>query len=659
MSDIKISEFPTITGAITGNELVPLVIANQNYKASLSQLGIPFSETTVAPGNYGNAAAVATFTVNSYGQLTTAQTLPIQIDTSALVSGSISVAQGGTGFSTYTDGQLLIGKTDGTLAQATLSAGTGIGISNGDGSITVTNTAPDQVVSLTGDGITTVTGTYPSFTITTTEQYSGTVTSVDVSGGTTGLTTTGGPINSSGTITLSGTLITPNGGTGISSYTAGDMLYYVSGDALSKLALGASTYIITSSGSAPQWTDPATITVGSATTATTATSATSATTATNLAGGSAGSIPYQTAAGTTAMLSSGTGVLIGGSTPSYTMTPSLTQVTVAADPTVALQVATKQYVDTLVSSGITYHAPVKYEVPDGTGNLNATYNNGTAGVGATLTNAGTLAAFAPDGPTAQVGDRILVYNQTNAFENGIYEVTTVGDGSTPWVLTRTTDADSYGLKDPNALGEGDAFFITSGNTGAGETYVCNTSGVITFGTTAINFAQISFTQVYSAGTGLTLTGTQFSLTAPVTAALGGTGYTGYTDGQILIGKTDGSLAKSTITAGSGISVTNGDGTITIAASGGGGTVTSVDVSGGTTGLTFSGGPVTTTGTITMAGTLGVGYGGTGITTTPPAGAVAYGNGAEYAFTAAGSAGQVLLSNGTAAPAFGGIDGGTF
>lgn len=190
----------------------------------------------------------------------------------------------------------------------------------------------------------------------------------------------------------------------------------------------------------------------------------------------------------------------------------LTSVTVTQNPVTALQLATKQYVDTLVSSGITYHTPVKYEVPNTTGNLNATYNNGTAGVGATLTNAGTLAAFAPDGPVASVGDRVLIYSQTNQFENGVYTVTVVGDGSTAWVLTRATDADTYALKSPNSLGEGDAFFITSGNTGAGETYVCNTVGTITFGTTAITFVQVSASQVYSAGTGLTLLGTQFSIT---------------------------------------------------------------------------------------------------------------------------------------------------
>jgi len=558
----------------------------------------------------------------------------------------------------------------------------------------------------------------------------GTVTSVNASGGTTGLTFSGGPITSAGTLTLSGTLGPVNGGTGISSYAVGDLLFANTTTQLDKLTVGATNFLLASNGTAPAYVDPATVTVGNATnavnatSATTATSATSATTATNVAGGAAGSIPYQTATSTTAMLAAGTGVLVGGSTPSYTMTPSLTQVTVAGNPSTDLQVATKQYVDGLVSSGITYHTPVKYEVPSATGNLNAIYNQPGGpgvGVGATLTNNGTKAAFAPDGPTAQVGDRILIYNQTNAFENGIYEVVTVGTpdpGGTNWVLRRTTDADTYGLKSPTSLGNGDAFFVTAGDTGAGETYVVNTVGTITFGSTAINFVQISDSTLYTAGNGLQLTsGTVFSLISPVvtsnggtgltsftangalyatsTSALttgtlpvasGGTGQTSYTNGQLLIGKTDGTLAKATLTGGTGISVTNGDGTVTVTNSApdqvvsitggtnisvtgtypnftvsatGGGTVTSVDVSGGTTGLTFSGGPVTGAGTITMAGTLAIANGGTNGTANPAAGAVAFGTGTAYGFTSVGTAGQVLVSNGASAPSFGGIDGGTF
>ncbi|NDF50415.1 MAG: hypothetical protein EB116_10085, partial [Betaproteobacteria bacterium] len=215
------------------------------------------------------------------------------------------------------------------------------------------------------------------------------------------------------------------------------------------------------------------------------------------------------------------GTTIGASTPSSGAFTSIatTTGTISTTPTNATDIANKSYVDTIAAQGITYHTPVKYEVPNTTGNLNATYNNGASGVGATLTNAGALAAFTPDGVVASVNDRILIYNQTNAAQNGIYTVTTVGSGSVAWVLTRATDANSYGLKSPTALGEGDAFFVTSGNTGAGETYVCNTSGTITFGTTAITFVQVSSAQIYSAGTGLSLSGTQFLISnTGVTAA---------------------------------------------------------------------------------------------------------------------------------------------
>jgi len=73
--------------------------------------------------------------------------------------------------------------------------------------------------------------------------------------------------------------------------------------------------------------------------------------------------------------------------------------------------------------------------------LTVTYANGVAGVGATLTNAGAQAAFAIDGYTANLNDRILIKNQASQFQNGIYSVTTLGSGVTNWVLTRTTDYD--------------------------------------------------------------------------------------------------------------------------------------------------------------------------------------------------------------------------
>jgi hypothetical protein len=150
---------------------------------------------------------------------------------------------------------------------------------------------------------------------------------------------------------------------------------------------------------------------------------------------------------------------------------------------------------------LTYGGAVLTGLTNGTPTLPSLIN---PGVGATLTNAGTQVALTIDGVLMTTSKRVLIYNQTNAYENGVYTVTTVGNGSTNWVLTRATDADTYAPSSADTLGQGDAFYVTDGDTGAGETYVVTTSGAIFFGITAINFAQISSAQVYNAGTGLNL-----------------------------------------------------------------------------------------------------------------------------------------------------------
>jgi hypothetical protein len=190
--------------------------------------------------------------------------------------------------------------------------------------------------------------------------------------------------------------------------------------------------------------------------------------------------------------------------------------TISTNAANATDITNKTYVDGLFSTGITYHAPVLVESPTA---LIATYNQpGGAGngVGATLTNSGANVALSIDGVSLSNTARVLVYQQSNAVHNGVYTVTNAGAPDAPgpgaaWVLTRATDADTYGVGDPNKLGQGDAFFVTSGNTGAGETYICNTVGTITFGTTNITFAQISSAQIYSAGTGLNLANLTFSI----------------------------------------------------------------------------------------------------------------------------------------------------
>jgi hypothetical protein len=205
-------------------------------------------------------------------------------------------------------------------------------------------------------------------------------------------------------------------------------------------------------------------------------------------------------------------------------TVTLTAGTISTNAANATDITNKAYVDGLVAAGIHFHEPVLVESPTA---LIATYNQpGGAGngVGATLTNSGSNVALVIDGVTLSNTARVLVYTQSNAVQNGVYTVTNPGAPDAPgpgaaWVLTRATDADTYVIDSPNGLSEGSTFFVQSGNTGAGETYTCNTTGTITFGTTNITFAQISSAQIYSAGTGLSLTNTTFSISnTAVTAA---------------------------------------------------------------------------------------------------------------------------------------------
>ena len=168
--------------------------------------------------------------------------------------------------------------------------------------------------------------------------------------------------------------------------------------------------------------------------------------------------------------------------------------TLNADPTSALHAATKQYVDNL-TGGINFHAPCHVAT---TGNLSATYLNGVAGVGATLT-ATSVGALSIDSHVPVLTDRVLVWQQTAGLENGIYVVTDTGSTTTPWILTRATDADN---SPAGELQNGDFTFIQQGITYGGFGFILNTTGAITVGVTAINYVQFNAAQVITAGYGL-------------------------------------------------------------------------------------------------------------------------------------------------------------
>jgi len=164
------------------------------------------------------------------------------------------------------------------------------------------------------------------------------------------------------------------------------------------------------------------------------------------------------------------------------------------DPSTALGAATKQYVDN-ISSGINFHFPVVVATDV---SLVATYDNGADGVGATLTGP-SVGVLMIDGETPAYLDRILVWQQADPIENGIYDLTTVGDSVTVYQLTRSSDADN---SPPGEIHYGDYTLVLSGDTNGGFGFICNTPGVINIGVTPISYIQFNSAQAVTAGYGL-------------------------------------------------------------------------------------------------------------------------------------------------------------
>ena len=171
-------------------------------------------------------------------------------------------------------------------------------------------------------------------------------------------------------------------------------------------------------------------------------------------------------------------------------------------PTQATDATTKAYVDS-VKQALDIKDSVRVAT---TANLSATYDNGTGGVGATLT-ADSNGAISVDGVTLSSGDRVLVKDQSTGTQNGIYSVTTVGDAGTAFVLTRVTDADS------SAEVTGGLFtFTEEGSTNGDAGFVLtNITGSATLGSDTLTFTQFSGAGQVTAGDGLAKTGNTLSV----------------------------------------------------------------------------------------------------------------------------------------------------
>ena len=283
---------------------------------------------------------------------------------------------------------------------------------------------------------------------------------------------------------------------------------------------------------------------------------------------------------------------------SQTIDFNANRLTDVGDPTQAQDAATKSYVDA-VKSGLDVKDSVK--VASAAALAASTYANGSSGVGATLT-ANANGALTIDGVSMSTNDRVLIKDQTDASHNGVYTVTNAGGASATFVLTRATDTDTAA-----EMTGGTFVFAEQGTANADNGFVFTHNGTPTIGTTDLTVSQFSGAGQITAGSALTKSGNTLNV--------------GVDDSSIEV-NSDALRVKA-----SGITNTMLAGSIDLTAK--------------------------------VTGILPIANGGTGASSlTANRMLMSNGTGA-ITVLAAGTAGQVMTSNGASAPAFGDVDGGTY
>jgi hypothetical protein len=542
--------YDTVGGAVTGG--TGITIANSDVGNTST---VSITNTAVTPGTYGSATSIPTFTVNQQGQLTAAG--------SASLATTLNIAgdTGTSAFALLTDTMTFVGGTgiDSIVTKVGAATSVTFNIDSTVATLTGTQTLTNKTLTsptLNGPTIGSAGATFNGST-------SGTITVLAAAvAGTNSLTlpaatdtlvgraTTDTLTNKSislGTNTLTGT--SAQLAAAITDETGSGALVFATSPTLVTPTLGVATATSINKVAITAPATGSTLTIADGKTLTVSNSLTftgTDTSSVNLSSG--GTVAYVAnklsvfASTTSAELAgvisdeTGSGALVFATSPTL-VTPTLgaalatsitatsgnmtvsaasgnnsvnlvptgtgtvdvanKRITSVAEPTQSSDAATKNYVDA-VKTGLDPKDSVRIAT---TANLNATYANGTSGVGATLTNSGTQAAFTVDSIVGVAGDRVLVKDQTTALQNGLYTITTVGTASTNWVLTRTVDADQNSELTPGAF-----TFVEEGTVNGQNGYVCTNTGTITVGTSPITWVQFSGAGQIIAGDGLTKTG---------------------------------------------------------------------------------------------------------------------------------------------------------
>ena len=315
-------------------------------------------------------------------------------------------------------------------------------------------------------------------------------------------------------------------------------------------------------------------------------------------------------------------------------------------PTAAGDAASKSYVDA-TASGLSLknscQAATASALPSNV------YNNGSSGVGATLTMVST-GVVTIDGYTPVLNDRVLVKNEATGANNGIYSVTVAGAIGVALVLTRTTDSNTAAELET-------AFtFIENGTANAATGWVNTNTGTITIGTTALTYTQFSGAGTYTNGTGLALTGNVFSVnygSSGSTACVGNDSR--LSDARTPVGS---ALTSAHIWVGNGSNVAASvamSGNVTIDNTGattiGNSVVTNAMLAGSIAASKLVGTDIATVGTITAGiwhGTkIGTLYGGTGLDTSAAAnGTLLIGNGSGLSLATLTAGSNITITNGS-------------